>query len=407
MEQNWNANKVGTPAAKPTFVKPSANAGIYVHIPFCEKKCFYCDFYSVENHSQRDEFTKSLIREIELFSENHPKLEVDTIFLGGGTPSLLTSIELEKILNSLRRHFDISSEAEFTMECNPGTVNRESLANYRRLGVNRLSFGVQSFFDDELRFLTRIHDSQQAVGAVELARAVGFGNVNIDLIYGLPNQSEDRLHANLEKAIALNPDHISAYNLIVEPGTPLFTAVASGKTIPLDETTEAKMYELVMAFLEENGYIHYEVSNYARRGFECKHNLRYWNCEEYVGFGPSAHSHMNTARWWNVSSLACYIASLSRNQPPVSAKEELTESQLVNEYVLLQLRQGRIDLEALHRKFGVTLEQDFLLGMKNAGYVETVGSEICLTRKGFTVGDEIAEEILARHSISIQIPLSN
>ncbi len=398
MEQDRGADKVNLSSAK---------AGIYVHIPFCEKKCFYCDFYSIENHSQRGEFMKCLTREIERFSGNHSGLEVDTIFFGGGTPSILSAIEVETILNSLRRQFCISSEAELTMECNPGTVSRESLADYRSLGINRLSFGVQSFFDDELRFLTRIHDSRQAVEAVELARGAGFTNVNTDLIYGLPNQTEDRVYANLEKAVALNPTHISAYNLIVEPGTPLFTAVSAGKTKPLDEHTEAKMYEQVMTFLEGCGYVHYEVSNYARQGFECKHNLKYWNCEEYVGFGPSAHSYLDGIRWWNISSLNGYISSLSGDRLPVSAKEELTDSQLVDEYVLLQLRQGKIDVETLRRRFGIAPEQEFIAEMIDASYVQRAGDKISLTRRGFTVADEIAEEILAHHSISIESPLSN
>ncbi len=204
--------------------------GIYLHIPFCEKKCFYCDFYSIESLSQRNEFVNSLVKEIELFSANRAEiLCADSIFLGGGTPSLLSPRELEIILNSLHKHFNISAEAEFTMECNPGTVNRQSLARYHQLGINRLSFGVQSFFDDELKFLSRIHNSQQAVEAFRFARAAGFDNVNIDLMYGLPKQTEDKLLSNLENAVALNPEHISAYDLIVEHGTPFFAAVASGE----------------------------------------------------------------------------------------------------------------------------------------------------------------------------------
>lgn len=401
MATNRTSAEVGSPAAKPAFVKPSATAGIYIHIPFCEKKCFYCDFYSIENHSQRDEFVNSLIREIELFSQSHSRLEADTIFFGGGTPSLLSAKELDTILNVLHRHFDITEDAEFTMECNPGTVNTEHLSDYRQLGVNRLSFGVQSFFDDELSFLSRIHNSKESVEVIESARAAGFDNINIDLIYALPNQAEDRLATNLEKAVALNPTHISAYSLIVEPGTPLFSAVANGKVHTLDEATEAKMYESVMTFLEEAGYNHYEVSNYSRPGFECKHNLKYWNGEEYVGFGPSAHSHVSNTRWWNVSNLTGYIASLANNQTTVSAKENLSKSQIVDEYVLLHLRQGKVDLKTLRAKFGITLESDFILEMNRAGYLNISGDEIRLTRAGFTVCDEIAEDILAKHSVSV------
>ncbi len=324
--------------------RDSGKIGIYIHIPFCEKKCFYCDFYSIENHSQQNEFIGSLIKEIELFSRNHPlRYEAETIFFGGGTPSLLSPTEIDLILDELRRHFDFSPKMEFTVECNPGTVNRESLSGYRQLGVNRLSFGVQSFFDDELTFLSRIHDSRQAAEALTLARESGFKNINLDLMYGLPGQTKDRVLANLKRAIELNPSHISSYNLIVEPGTPLFSAVSSGSLKPLHESIEAEMYELTMAFLNDNGYEHYEISNYSRPGFECRHNLRYWNCEEYISFGPSAHSYLSNLRWWNVSSLSKYIAELSADRLPVSAKEELTKTQLIDEFVMLQLRQGKID----------------------------------------------------------------
>jgi len=370
--------------------------GIYIHIPFCEKKCFYCDFYSIENHSQRKEFLSCLIKEIELFSRNYQQhCEADTIFLGGGTPSLLTAIEIEQITDAILLHFNISSDVEFTMECNPGTVTAESLLDYRQLGINRLSFGVQSFYDDELKFLSRIHDSQQAIDALATARKSGFDNVNLDLMYGLPNQTSSRVLANLEKAVELNPEHISAYNLIVEPGTPLFTSVSSGEITMLDNGTEAQMYQLTMSLLEENGYIHYEISNYSRPGFQCRHNLKYWNGEEYISFGPSAHSYLNGMRWWNVSSLNNYIYELSKNKLPISDKETLTESQLFDEFVMLQLRQGKIELEALKNKFKIEIDYDFISDLKENGLVELSGGKMLLTRKGFTVCDEIAEKILS------------
>jgi len=281
------------------------------------------------------------------------------------------------------------------MECNPGTVTAESLLDYRQLGINRLSFGVQSFYDDELKFLSRIHDSQQAIDALATARKSGFDNVNLDLMYGLPNQTSSRVLANLEKAVELNPEHISAYNLIVEPGTPLFTSVSSGEITMLDNGTEAQMYQLTMSLLEENGYIHYEISNYSRPGFQCRHNLKYWNGEEYISFGPSAHSYLNGMRWWNVSSLNNYIYELSKNKLPISDKETLTESQLFDEFVMLQLRQGKIELEALKNKFKIEIDYDFISDLKENGLVELSGGKMLLTRKGFTVCDEIAEKILS------------
>lgn len=372
--------------------------GIYIHIPFCEKKCFYCDFYSVENRSQRDDFVDALVKEIGLFGQKYPKPEADTIFLGGGTPSLLSPSELEKILAALHSAFVISDGAEFTMECNPGAVDTEHLPDYRSLGVNRLSFGVQSFFDDELKFLSRIHSAEEAVAAVKKARRFGFDNINIDLIYALPGQSQERLLSNLRKAVSLQTDHISAYSLIVEPGTPLFSAVEKGSVTPPEERIQAEMYEKVMEFLEERELTHYEISNYSRHGFECKHNLKYWNAEEYAGFGPSAHSYVDGQRWWNVSSLTNYLSELGNLTLPISAKETLTRTQFLDEFVLLHLRQGKLSAGELKRRFSVTLDPDLVAEMQAAGYCNLSHDSLRLTRKGFVVCDEIAETILARHS---------
>lgn len=368
--------------------------GIYLHIPFCEKKCFYCDFYSLENHSQRTDFLEALLKEIHMFGENHPVLKADTIFFGGGTPSLLTPLELESILSALRGTFDISADVEFTMECNPGATDTAYLSEYHSLGVNRLSFGVQSFFDDELSFLSRIHSSREAVEAVSRARKSGFTNVNIDMIYALPGQSRERLLANLRQAVSLETEHISAYSLIVEPGTPLYSAVAKGEIEPSTDSTQAGMYEDVMEFMEDHGYLHYEISNYARRGFECRHNLKYWNAEEYASFGPSAHSYLDGERWWNVSSLANYVAELGESRLPVSAAEKLTSSQLIDEFVLLHLRQGFLNTVDLSHMFSLVPDPGFVSEMETAGYCDVNGDTLTLTRRGFTVCDEIAQRLI-------------
>lgn len=375
--------------------------GIYLHIPFCEKKCFYCDFYSLENHSQRDEFTDSIVNEIHLFAERHPGLDADTIFFGGGTPSLLTPLELDKILSALHEVFHISGDAEFTMECNPGATDTSFLSDYRSLGANRLSFGVQSFFDDELRFLSRIHNSEEAMRAVSRAREAGFENVNIDLIYALPGQTEEKQMTNLQKAISLRTEHVSAYSLIVEPGTPLYAAVQKGEVTPADESREAGMYEKVMEFMEGQGYCHYEISNYAQPGFECKHNMKYWNAEEYVGFGPSAHSYLEGRRWWNVSSLTGYVAELGKNALPVSAVETLSPTQLLDEFVILHLRQGVLNIGELSQRFELTPDRVFLRELETAGYCIITDKTIRLTRKGFTVCDEIAQRLLASLSLTV------
>ncbi len=396
MEQDRNNTRI-----KRAVEKVPSKLGVYIHIPFCEKKCFYCDFYSIENHSQREEFIASLVKEITLYSNSSPKAAVDTIFFGGGTPSLLAPTELDTILNAAARHFSISTDCEFTIECNPGAVNTKYLTDYRSLGANRLSFGVQSFFDDELKFLSRIHNSREAITAVDEARRAGFENINIDLMYALPNQTVDRLLANLERGLSLDTTHLSAYALIVEPGTPLFSAVSRGELRPAEETTEAAMYETVMNFMNERGYDHYEISNYCRPGRRCRHNLKYWNGDEYVGFGPSAHSYVDNTRWWNVSSLNGYLASLASNELPVSAKETLTPSQNQDEFIFLNLRQGRLDLNSLHDRFGIALDAGFISDLQKTGYCSLSGNELRLTARGFVVCDELAKEIISSHSLSV------
>lgn len=376
--------------------------GIYVHIPFCEKKCFYCDFYSLENHSLRNEFISSLVREISgITARTSERPKADTIFFGGGTPSLLSEKEFDLILDTIRSNFNVSEDAEVTAECNPGTIDLQKLRAYSDLGINRLSFGVQSFFDDELKFLSRIHDSKQAAAAIETAHAAGFENVNLDLMYALPGQTIPRLESNLNRAIELGTKHISAYALIVEPGTPLFSAVAEGKVDPAGDSEEAAMYQHVMEALENSGFNHYEISNYSRDGFKCRHNLKYWNCEEYVGFGPSAHSYMAGRRWWNVSSLTNYVDSISAGKSPISAAETLNDSQKLDEFVLLKLRQGRLNLIEAAEKFGLSIGAQFVADLVKAGYASLSVDTLALTSKGFTVCDEIAEDLLAKHSVSV------
>lgn len=373
--------------------------GVYLHIPFCEKKCFYCDFYSLENHSQRNEFIDAIIQEIELYAVKYGVRKADTMFFGGGTPSLLTPAELERILAALGKAFRFSGDLEFTLECNPGAVDTSHLSEFLSLGVNRLSFGVQSFFDDELAFLSRIHSAGDAITAVARARETGFSNINIDLIYALPGQTKSRLMSNLETAVSLGTEHISAYSLIVEPGTPLNAAVEKREIIPAPQSTEAAMYSTVMKFMEDSGYSHYETSNYSKPGFQCRHNLKYWNVEEYAGFGPSAHSYVDSERWWNVSSLSSYISELKSSRLPVSAREKLTASQLVDEFVLLNLRQGKLDTNTINERFGVSVSLELISEMEDRGYCSYENGLVILTNRGFSVSDEIAGRLLTGASV--------
>ncbi|HTX18265.1 MAG TPA: radical SAM family heme chaperone HemW, partial [Bacteroidota bacterium] len=302
-------------------------ASLYLHIPYCEKKCVYCDFYSIENMQTMELFLQSLETEISLYADRYASAEsFETIFLGGGTPSLLPPSVLGHLLDTLRGRFRVENGAEITVETNPGTVDRAKLRSYRELGVNRLSIGIQSFHEEELRFLSRIHTADEARRCVGDAYDAGFDNVSIDLIFALPQQTTARWKENMEEGLRLGPKHISAYGLIVEEHTPLFTMVKEGAVKTASEETDSRMYEETMAFMEGHGYGHYEISNYALPGYECRHNKNYWNHSNYLGFGPSAHSFWKESssggyRWWNARSISQYCENLSAGKLPVAGTE--------------------------------------------------------------------------------------
>ena len=386
----------------------------YLHIPFCERKCIYCDFYSIENLSLRSEFVDLLIREIDLKLKANPQLdgrELQTIFFGGGTPSLLEPQELECIIQKLEEHFRISSDCEFTLECNPGTVTEEKLRGYKSLGVNRLSFGVQSFDAEELKFLGRIHDAEQAREAVSLARQAGFDNVSIDLIFALPGQAESTLRHTLEEAIALETDHISAYNLIVEHGTPLYRLVKLGKVIELDADRSASLFSIVQDTLAGAGFEQYEISNYAKKtptpfqggGWgvvkRAKHNLVYWDgFKDYVSFGPSAHEFVNGERAWNVSSLEEYGKAIRAGNLPIINRERLTMAERRTEVLYLQLRSTGLRIDEFNNFFG----EDLLVNPQISYLIEDrmiviEDSVIKLTRKGYRFCDGIVNRLMNSH----------
>ncbi|MBM2840449.1 MAG: Heme chaperone HemW [Bacteroidetes bacterium] len=376
---------------------------LYLHIPFCEKKCLYCDFYSIENFSPMEDFLKAMHREIDMYASYGRDVTFETIFLGGGTPSLLDPSQMESILSLLHSVFSIEEGAEITVETNPGTVTGEKLRAYRSLGVNRLSIGVQSFHNDELRFLSRIHDRDEAVRCVDMARSAGFENLNIDLIFSLPGQTLARWEDNLTQAVALNTEHISAYSLIVEDNTPLARLVNAKQVSPNPIETEADMYEFTMAFLESWGYEHYEVSNYAKPGFRSRHNYNYWNHQNYLGFGPSAHSFWKQPgaphgrRWWNIANLSHYCERLLRNTLPLISEEFVRAKELMNERVFLGLRSDGLDLNQFETDFGVALSRNHgpaIQHLIDAEYAALEDSCLRLTPKGFLLCDEISQRLL-------------
>jgi oxygen-independent coproporphyrinogen-3 oxidase len=384
-------------------------SGIYLHIPFCEKKCIYCDFYSVENLNLLSDFAELIVKEIEIFKSESEFVDdaiFDTIYFGGGTPSLLEPSQFEKILNSLFKNFKILTNAEITVETNPGTVDKRKLIEFRKTGINRISFGVQSFFDDDLTFLGRIHTSEDALNCVKFAFESGFENVSVDLIFGLPGQDKNKWLANLEKTIELNIPHVSAYNLIVERGTPLYELVKFGKVKIPDDDKQAELYELTIEFFENAGYKHYEVSNFAKDGFECRHNLKYWQYENYIGFGPSAHSFWINKRWWNVANLEKYVKAINSDKLPIANFEILNKEKMIEEFIYLGLRSTGIDLKKFKNKFGfdfLCLEIiDEINELKNLNFIVVEENFVKLTRKGFMLCDKIAVDIISKINYALR-----
>ena len=376
---------------------------LYVHIPFCERKCLYCDFYSVEESELMEDFLGALTREISLRRTEIGQVTFETLFFGGGTPSLLAPRQLESILSRLHAAFRIAPNAEVTLETNPGTVTEEKLRAYRAFGVNRLSVGIQSFHDAELRLLGRIHDRAEAFRCLDLARRVGFDNLSLDLIYSVPGQTLAHWEDNLASAARLAPQHVAAYSLIVEEHTPLAGQVQTGKVRANPTDLEARMYERTMEVLRGHGYDHYEVSNYALPGFRCRHNCAYWSHEDYLGFGPSAHSFRKAGdgrsgrRWWNTSDLAAYLERLGQGVLPVGDEEQVGPQEMLAERILLGLRSGGLDVTGLGADFPFDPKTpcgDLLDEMIEDGMAVFREDRLRLTPKGFLLCDEICRRLL-------------
>ena len=366
-------------------------SGLYIHIPFCERKCFYCDFYSITNISLSQSFFELLSKEILLYSEQFKNKNIETVYFGGGTPSVIEPTYIEYALNDISKHYSVDSQCEITIECNPNSINKEKLNNYKNIGINRISLGVQSFDDSELIFLKRLHNATDARNAIELVHTL-FDNASVDLIYAIPNSNIEIVHNNLTELLSFKPKHISAYGLIYENNTELTKANINGAFKKIDEELNAEMYQLVMSYLQNNGYLHYEVSNYCLPDFESKHNSNYWNHTEYIGFGPSSHSFIDNKRFSNYSDIQKYNRSLMSNILPVEFEEIITDDILFEEYIFLGLRSKGIELNKINKKFGI----DFLNNKKNIinlllndGYLIIKNDFIRLTDKGFLICDEI------------------
>ncbi len=374
-------------------------AGIYVHIPFCVKKCPYCDFYSITDHSLVKEFVNALTHEMAMYSEIG--VLFDTLYIGGGTPSVLESTEIDRIIEKAFSLFQITSDPEITIEVNPKTVTPESLKSFRQSGINRINIGIQSFQDGNLKFLGRIHSAEEAETAIKWARNAGFENIGLDLISGIPRQTDKSWLSDLETALRFEPEHLSCYMLTYESGTRMHKDLKNGKFSCLPESLAVSLFGSTGDFLESNGYIHYEISNFAlSEEKKSRHNIKYWSYIPYIGFGPSAHSFYGTRRSWNRHNVSDYIKKIESGTPPVEGKETLTREQQIIEAIFLGLRQKcGIDIGFFNEKFNVKFGDIFsetISGLKKKGLISLDKNRCALTKKGMVLLDSICAEFVCR-----------
>lgn len=381
----------------------SQDGGIYIHIPFCVRKCPYCDFYSVTDLALKPRFLKALMAEMEKISAEG--LCFDTLYIGGGTPSVYSHHDIGKLVSAVSENFDLKPESEITIEVNPGTVSLDHLKGYREAGINRINIGVQSFFQDHLDFLGRIHTAGEARSALNEAQRAGFQNIGLDLIYGLPDESEEDWLENLKSAVEYDPTHLSCYTLTYEKGTPLQNGLNDGRIQPLAEDRVRALFEVTIDFLESHGYFQYEISNFARIGKDgrpdvSRHNLKYWTLVPYIGLGASAHSFGKTHRYWNVSDVVEYIAAIESGRLPVAEREVLSREQQIIETIYLGLRTtAGIDLIGFGEKFGINFVKTFkevISDLEELNYLEIKNSRCALTRQARAFLDSIASMFVMR-----------
>lgn len=369
--------------------------GLYFHIPFCPYRCHYCDFLSFAKHEEEiPAYVKALVSDLKFFSESCRDYEIRTIFLGGGTPSLLSAEQIEAILSAVQTFFHTSCALEITVESNPGTITFEKLSSYLSLGVNRLSFGVQALQNHHLKRMGRIHTAEEAEQGFNLARKAGFQNINTDLIFGLPNQTLEEWENTLGQVLQWAPEHISMYGLQIEEGTPFSTDHKQGILTLPGEEIEASMYEKGIEFLREQGYDQYEISNFAKPGFECRHNLIYWMNEEYLGIGLGAVSYLNKKRFWMTRNLLKYLKGEERaiGEEVLPVEKEMGETMMLG----LRLLQGVSNLSFFNR-FGKKIQDVYKKQISKyspSGLLEWKNENLCLSLSGMMIANEIIQDFI-------------
>ena len=324
-------------------------AGIYIHIPFCKQACHYCDFYFSTSLRYKDDLVRSLIKEIALQKNYLSGETIETIYFGGGTPSLLDENEFNLLIETITSKYTVAGNAEITLEANPDDLKQEKLQALKQAGINRLSIGVQSFFDDDLQWMNRVHRASEAEACVKRAQDIGLNNITIDLIYGYPLLSDDKWILNLKRAFELDVPHVSSYSMTVEPLTALDAFIKNKKQRPMDDEQSARQFVFLMDAMQSQGFEHYEISNFCKPGHYSMHNSNYWKGVPYLGIGPSAHSYNGSSRQWNMANNAKYIAALQNDALPAEI-ELLTETDRLNEYIMISLRTiWGLDLQKLNR----------------------------------------------------------
>lgn len=372
------------------------NIGLYIHIPFCMSKCYYCDFVSFANKNELIEsYVNAVIKEIK--HADLSRYNISTVYIGGGTPSIIDSKYIVKILNEIKQYLD---NAEITIEVNPGTVNNEKLADYKNIGINRLSIGLQSTENSLLKQIGRIHRYEDFLEVYKTARSLGFENINVDLMLGLPNQTLELLKTSVKKVTQLNPEHISIYSLILEENTKLYDLVNEGKLKLPDEELERKMYWKVKNMLEENGYIHYEISNFAKKKYSSRHNSDCWEQKEYIGIGLAAHSYLEGIRFSNTECIEDYIENINNDnfEQNITIHEKQTKEEKQKEYMLLGLRKIEgVSIKEFKSKFGenpIFLYKQELNRLIENDLLEIDGDYIRLTNKGLDLANLVFEEFI-------------
>ncbi len=372
-------------------------AGIYIHIPFCKQKCHYCNFYSTVSLKYRYDFTDALSSEILSKKSYLGSDEVNTIYFGGGTPSMLTIDEINSIIDTISQNYNVSNNVEITLEANPDDLDKEQIQNLKKFTrINRLSIGIQSFFDDDLKYLNRIHNSGQAKKCIENAITSGFDNITVDLIYGIPTLTENKWEKNLRTFFDFGIPHLSSYSLTVESKTALDTLIKKKKIANIDENQSIEHFKILVNESEKEGFIHYEISNFAKEGYYSKHNSIYWLGGHYLGLGPSAHSYNGKTRHWNVMSVKKYCEE-SSSENIIDEKEDLTIDQLFNEYILTSIRTSwGCDTEHIKNVFGQIYVNHFLQNISQfliEKKVDKNGNVYTLTSEGKLFADGIASSV--------------